>query len=125
MKNLFTAISFIFIVQLSFGQELIPYEENGKFGYKDSIGNVIVQPKYDRAEEFSQGVAIINIGGRYVEANYWDGEIYKSRTVFTGGKYVLIDQTGKEITPIKYDYIGTFHEGRAIVEIKENPVILT
>lgn len=37
-----------------------------KCGYKDSIGNVIVQPKYDRAKEFSQGVAIVNIGGRYV-----------------------------------------------------------
>lgn len=112
MKNLLTAISFSFIVQLGFGQELIPYEENGKFGYKDSIGNVIVQPKYDRVELFYQGVAPVNIGGNHYITEW-------GYTSFKGGKWGIIDQTGKEITPIKYDYIGTFHEGHAIVAIKE------
>lgn len=40
-------------------------------------------------------------------------------TSFKGGKWGIIDQTGKEITPIKYNYIGTFHEGRAPVTLDE------
>lgn len=112
IKNLLTSISLIFIVQLSFGQELLPYEENGKFGYKDSIRNVIVSPKYDRVKEFYQGVASVNIGGSYsiTETGY---------TYFKGGKWGIIDQTGKEITLIKYDYVGSFKDGRALVSLDE------
>ncbi|HTO36203.1 MAG TPA: WG repeat-containing protein, partial [Flavobacterium sp.] len=92
--------------------KLVPYEENGKFGYKDSIGNVIVQPKYDKVKEFYHGAAPVNIGGSY-HVTEW------GYTSFKGGKWGIIDQTEKEIAPIKYDYIGTFHEGRALVAIKE------
>lgn len=42
MKNLLTAASFIFIVQLSFGQKLVRYEEEIKIEFKDSIGNVVI-----------------------------------------------------------------------------------
>lgn len=168
MKNRLTAISLMFIVQFSFGQELIAYEENGKFGYQDSIGNIIITPKYDYVKDFSQGFARVNIGGSYhvTEGGYtyfkggkWgvidrtgkeitpikydkihdfsegcarvniggnfevkkylDGENYKNYTYFTGGKWGLIDPTGKEITPIKYDNISDFSEGRALVGISE------
>lgn len=102
----------MFIVQFSFGQELIPYEENGKFGYQDSIGNIIIAPKYDYVKDFSQGFAQVNIGGSYYVTEW-------GYTYFKGGKWGFIDSTGKEITPIKYDDISDFSGGRALVGISE------
>lgn len=42
MKKIAIGIVFIFIAQLSFGQALIPYEENEEFGYKDSMKNMMI-----------------------------------------------------------------------------------
>ncbi|HZW63422.1 MAG TPA: WG repeat-containing protein [Flavobacteriaceae bacterium] len=45
-------------------QELKYFRDNfGKYGYKDQSGKIIVEPKYDMAFTFMNGVAPINIGG--------------------------------------------------------------
>lgn len=46
-------------------QELTPFKDaNGKYGYKDKSGKIIVKPKYDVAEDYGQeGLAVVNIGG--------------------------------------------------------------
>ena len=110
IKIFLTATLLICCLQFSFGQELIPYQENEKFGFKDSIGNVVIAPKYDRVESFHKGFAPVNIGGSYFVTEW-------GYTAFKGGKWGFIDQTGKEITPIKYDVLGQFKDGRALVEL--------
>ena len=110
IKIFLTATLLICCLQFSFGQELIPYEENEKFGFKDSIGNVVIAPKYDRVHDFSQGFAQVNIGGSYFVTEW-------GYTAFKGGKWGFIDHTGKEITPIKYDDVGEFTGGRARVSL--------
>ena len=65
---------------------------NGKFGYMDAHGNVIIQPQYDKARNFSSGYALV-----------YD---YKA----TGGKWWVIDLYGKQVSvvPDKYDsFTGT------------------
>src|SRR5690606_23632207 len=43
---------------------LTPFEgANGKYGYKDQSGNVIVEPNYDFAYEFSEGLAGVHVLG--------------------------------------------------------------
>lgn len=112
MKNILTVIILIFPIQLSFGQELNPFEENEKFGYQDSNGNVVIAPKYDYAGNFYQGFARVNIGGSYYVTEW-------GYTSFKGGKWGFIDQIGKEITPIKYDALGQFSRGRALVQLNQ------
>lgn len=51
---------------------LIPFGEPGKMGYKDASGRVVVEPRFDRADPFEDGLGSVGIeGGRkngYVDA---------------------------------------------------------
>ncbi len=96
MKTLFFALAAMLLFTAAQAQ-LEPYEENGKYGYKDAEGKVIVKAIYDDAFKFSEGLAQVKLNE----------------------KYGLIDQNGKEITPIKYDEISDFKDGRARVKLNE------
>lgn len=63
-----------------------------KYGYINEKGNFIIQPVYDGATEFSEGLAVIN----------------------TMDTYKVIDTTGKVICK-SGSYIGPFHNGIAII----------
>lgn len=84
MKTHFkTLLTFLLITVMSslVAQDLVNFEgANGKVGFKDKNDNVVIAPKYDRVGRFSYGYA-------WVELNWKKG---------------FIDQTGKEITPLKY-----------------------
>lgn len=72
---------------------LYPFRKNGKWGYMDAKGNVIVKPQYDNAYQFSDGLAAVRLKGK-------------------GG---YIDASGKIAIPIKYDYASSFENGNAVV----------
>jgi hypothetical protein len=44
-------------------QDLTPFSENKKQGYKDQNGKIVVAAKYDYVGKFSDGLAKVNIGG--------------------------------------------------------------
>ncbi|NEQ37567.1 MAG: WG repeat-containing protein [Okeania sp. SIO3I5] len=43
---------------------LIPFQKDGKWGYKDKDGNVVITPKLDAASEFYLGIAQIQINNQ-------------------------------------------------------------
>lgn len=71
----------------------------GKFGCIDSIGNLIVEPKYDEITPFKNGFAMVRIG------NFWG----------------MINRKGKEVISCMHEYLGTPNEGR--IEFKKNDKI--
>lgn len=85
-------------------QELKPFFDYNKltFGYKDTKGNVVIQPKYNEAHYFSEGLAAVNIGQ---DKNG------------LGGKWGFIDVNGKEVVPIIYNYVYDFKDGKVNVEL--------
>lgn len=82
----------------SFSQELKSFEENGKWGFKDEMGNVMVEPIFDYEYEYGRkdkGTNIyVDCGGRFL--------------VKKGGKYGYTDSTGKEIIPCQYKEASGF-----------------
>jgi hypothetical protein len=62
----------------------IPIKENGLWGYAESLGKILISPKYDFATIFERDVARVKLNN----------------------KWGLINKQGEEITPIKYDYIS-------------------
>ena len=64
----------------------------------------IVPPKYDRIDESSEGLAVVNIGYSINNKKY--------------GEWGFIDKTGREVAPCKYINLGVpvFHEGLAAVK---------
>lgn len=84
-----------------FSEGLAPMKLKGKFGFIDRTGKFVIQPKYDVADSFSEGLARVAIK---------KDERYK---------WGFIDKTGKERTAIQFDDAGNFSEGLACVGVGE------
>jgi hypothetical protein len=98
------------------GQELkLKQCANGKYGFIDETGKEVIPCKYDDAYSFSEGLALVNVGGtREISELEYDSNTY---ILFYGGKYGFIDKTGAEIIPLKYDHADNFSDGLARVEL--------
>jgi hypothetical protein len=66
----------------------------GKYGFIDKTGRLVVTPRFDGAEPFSQGLAAVRVDK----------------------KYGYIDKTGKWVVQPVFDSASSFHEGAALVE---------
>lgn len=80
-----------------FKDGVAPFYKEGKWGLIDKEGTVILKPKYDVIEEFSEGRAVVGIGEYFNK------------------KYGYIDTNGKEIVPVKYDSANDFEGEEAYV----------
>ena len=71
--------------------------KNGKWGFVDKTGKVVIPLIYDDAGWFSEGLA----------------EVGKN------GKYGFVDKTGKVVVPLIYDYAYHFYNGEAEVSVDD------
>ena len=69
---------------------LRPFKQDGKWGYRDSRGNVVVAPNYDEARSFCCGLAAVNVGARMPFMSGPPGK--------TGGKWGYIDACGTVVS---------------------------
>ena len=67
----------------------------GRWGFIDTNGNYVVEPQYDEAWPFSEGLA----------------------AVYVGEKYGYYDRVGKPLTEPRFTYADEFFEGLALVEV--------
>lgn len=61
---------------------------NEKLGYIDTMGTLVIPPKYDNADNFSEGLAAVKINN----------------------KWGYIDKTGAMVIPAKYDTAWGFQD---------------
>lgn len=131
LKHLFLAVPLMLIVSCNSQppSTLIPHRcENGKFGYVDEKGKECIEGKYDYAEEFSEDLAVVQVG-RYFGYIDRKGEIviplqYTQAAYFLQGRalvakeelYGFIDKENREIIPCIYERITPFasHEAYAV-----------
>lgn len=92
--------------------------ENGKIGFADEQGNVVLPPKYDFAYPFNEGLAAFNIGCTFQEDP--EGE----HTSIVGGKYGFIDKTGKEVIAPQFDWAMEFANGEASVKRNDTTYVI-
>lgn len=76
--------------------QLRPIQQDGRWGYIDKTGKVVVTPQFVWAEEFSEGLAAFE-----------DDE----------GKHGYVDETGKIVIEPKFDNWTDFSEGLAAVSM--------
>ncbi|MEF3305230.1 WG repeat-containing protein [Paenibacillus sp. GYB003] len=110
--------------------KLVPFSMGTKHGYMDESGTVAIEPEFDGAEPFSEGMAAVASEGKwgYIDAT---GKVvimprYDSVTAFSDGmaavgidmngewKFGYIDKTGKPMRDFDYDYALPFREGYAL-----------
>lgn len=93
--------------QVTYENGLWKVKLDDKYGYLDSVLNLVVPIEYNVSYGFKNGYAAVNIGGAYNK--YYSVE---------GGKWGFIDKTGKVIVPVQYDDIESFNaEGIAKVTL--------
>lgn len=74
---------------------LFPIVQNGKWGYINQTGKVVITPKFEQANSFVEGLARVKVAKLYG----------------------FIDQTGKLIVPARYQAAGNYSEGLARVMV--------
>ncbi len=100
-----------------------------KYGYRDEHGYIVIPAKYDNAWNFSEGLAFVEVNGKWgcidktdkmiIPAKYDNAIIFSEglAAVKINGKWGFIDKTDKLIIPAKYDTAWYFTEGLATVKI--------
>ncbi len=78
-------------------QNLTSFYENGKYGFKDESGKVVIAAKYEFARSFSDGLGAVKLNG----------------------KWGFVDKSAMEIIPIIYQYVSNFSQGLAAVRTED------
>lgn len=84
-------------------QDFIPYRKNNRWGYCNTKGEILIEPKYSFVNFFEEGLAIV---GKYVEVGVDDIEV----------RHGLINQKGEEILPLVFSEIIRSSFGGVIVK---------
>ena len=99
---------------------LFPISIEGKWGYIDRAGQVVIKPQYVKARPFSEGLAVVTVAGTSEEDVYfertYDGFIKRD------GSFAIPAEPPKGVLEIEeyrtYSF-GDFHEGMARIHIND------
>jgi len=116
-------LSWLISVHFAYGQEgrsLLPITQNGKCGYIDKTGKMVIKPQFDYSDGFYEGLARVQIGEKlgFIDEN---GSIviqpnFDSVLFFSNGlapvqiddKWGYIDNTGNLVINPKFDFAFSF-----------------
>ncbi|MBR6750169.1 MAG: WG repeat-containing protein [Bacteroidaceae bacterium] len=147
MKKIIASLIFTIIFTTSYAQLIPDVNNKDKWGFVDSLGNVVVKHKYNSVTPFVNGRAKVQKGDNYgiidemgvevLKTSYriiedYNGKCYK---VASGGKIkdgVLFDENwgfisydGEVILAPQYSKIGDFIDGVAYVQSKNKYGFIT
>ncbi len=101
--------------------------QNGKYGYINHQGNIIIRPQFVWGTDFWQGLANVYVCGRVVSLDS-SGSFHPLRVALegklapkrVGEKVGFIDAAGQFKIPATFDEALPFSEGFAAVQVGEN-----
>lgn len=94
-------------------------DSSGKIGYANMQGEIVIQPQYDGAGQFRDGLAFI-CQGCIVEKIMPGGEHWR----WANGRWGFIDKTGQVVIPIEYDAPKNFPKDGKIILTKGDVMYL-
>ncbi|HZH86844.1 MAG TPA: WG repeat-containing protein [Brumimicrobium sp.] len=110
------------------GQTLFQFIRNGKYGFMNENGEVMISPSFEYASQFKNGLAVVIQDEKYGYINK-NGEVmiqyqfeealdfdHGRAIVVVNDKYGLIDVSGNYILQPKFEDIGSFSEGLTYVQ---------
>ena len=107
------------------GEALYVIRDNGRYGYINKSGLVVIKPQFEDAYNFSEGLARISVQHKYgyidkkgkivIEPVFDDaGDFMEGLArVSIDNKYGFIDKNGKAAIPLEYEVVSEFSEGLA------------
>lgn len=118
-------------------ESIIKFYRKGKWGYKDWKGNVLIQPQFDEAFAFSEGLACVEkeeklgyidmTGNIVIDYKYDCASSFKNgmAVVVVDEKCGYIDKEGNYVIEPTFDIATPFEDGRAIVRAEGRWGVLT
>lgn len=110
--------------------DLTPFQTEGfRWGFKDKSGRVIIQPQFEFAKPFSEGLAVVMLGGSYgfidetgqlvIRPQFYNADPFSEglAPVMLHGGWGYIDVTGQTVIAPQFDVVRGFAEGLAAVAI--------
>jgi len=108
---------------------LFIWEKNGKYGFVDKTGRIVIQAKYDDAHYFNEGLADVKLGSKWGFIDKSGNNVIKATfdetgqfcegfaSVRVGNKWGFIDKSGNYLIKPEYNDVpyGGFCEGIAVV----------
>lgn len=136
---------YAFVSNYGQGRLAFQKEHNGKFGYIDEQGMIVIEPKFSGAQSFIQNRAIVNVSedykdhyglinltGQFIikpnynrldyleEDRYAIGKAIDPAKPYTGSKYAVADADGRILTGFIYNEITPFMDGLASASNDQN-----
>jgi hypothetical protein len=132
MKHILVLFFLIFIpLSKCFSQNLFPIETNDKWGYIDKTGKTIINPVFEQAGAFSEGMALIIKDGKIGYINE-SGKItiqpqFETASPFSEGvaavmienKWGFINRKGRLIIEPRFAFVSKFRNG--LCRVKQTP----
>jgi len=93
-----------------FSEGLARYVADGRYGFFDPAGHIVIPAHFDFAQPFHQGRAAVCMDcEKRVMGEHW---------TMVGGRWGYIDGTGELVIPLRFDRVKSFSEGHATVWMK-------
>ncbi|XZE56961.1 WG repeat-containing protein [Planctomycetaceae bacterium SH139] len=103
---------------------------NGKHGFIDQTGNIVIPPSYEQVYPFSDGLAAVQIAGRwgfingqnqivispqYIQVGLFSDGLAPVKLYRFNDRWGFIDTAGNMVIQPRFDYTESFHDGIARV----------
>jgi len=104
------------------------FRENGRVGYKNDWGNIVIPAKYEDGGDFFEGMAAVELNNKWGYVSKQDKALIPFKfnnagrfsegmaAVEINGKWGFINTSGRLIIPCRYSWVGDFHNGLVLVE---------
>lgn len=112
---------------VSLSGRIIPYYSDGLWGYKNTLGQIVISSAFTDAQEFTDGVAfaqttdklygLLSINNVWLVEPVWTNVLPFSdgyAAVERDGQWGYIDKNGKVVIDYTFREVGSFHCGRAM-----------
>ncbi len=104
-------------------RKIIPFKENGLFGFMDYDGICVIEPTYEYLGFYNEGLAVAVKEGKYgyidkgnnivIDFQYESGSDFENGRAIVGlnEKVGIINRAGFTVLPLRFEDIGAFSEG--------------
>lgn len=103
------------VSQSAIGQSLYPVEVGSKIGYMNKSGAIVIRPKFDNGDQFSEGLALVDFNGdmHHLDRGFID---MSGRALFHVNFPENAAYNSTNLFPTK---VGAFRQRRSLVEIRK------